>query len=63
MQSAGVTVIADGSEAAAARLRAGLDADSGLGVLRYADAGYPIAVETAAAYRLGLDGGASAGGR
>jgi urocanate hydratase len=40
MQSAGVSTTADGSEAAADRLRRGLDADTGLGVLRYADAGY-----------------------
>jgi urocanate hydratase len=47
MQSAGVTIVADGSPSAAERLLHGLDADTGLGVLRYADAGYDIAVETA----------------
>jgi urocanate hydratase len=31
------------ASAAAHRLRFGLDADTGLGVLRYADAGYPAA--------------------
>lgn len=54
MQSAGVTIVADGTEAAAGRLRRGLDADTGLGVLRYADAGYPQARAVAAAARLGL---------
>jgi len=54
MQSAGVSIVADGTEQAAGRLRRGLDADSGLGVLRYADAGYEIARSTAAATALGL---------
>lgn len=54
MQSAGVTIVADGSEAAASRLRAALDSDSGLGVLRYADAGYPLALSAAAEAGLGL---------
>ncbi|SDK14472.1 urocanate hydratase [Paenibacillus sp. OK060] len=40
MTSAGVTIVADGSEASDARLRTALDNDTGLGVLRYADAGY-----------------------
>ena len=54
MQSAGVTIVADGSAAAAARLRRGLDADSGLGVLRYADAGYSEAMSAASRAGLGL---------
>ncbi|TMC99110.1 MAG: urocanate hydratase [Chloroflexi bacterium] len=54
MQSAGVTVIADGTEAAETRLRHGLDADTGLGVLRYADAGYEIAAQAASSAGLGL---------
>jgi urocanate hydratase len=54
MQSAGVTIVADGTEGAGRRLRRGLDADSGLGVLRYADAGYPAARAAAAAGGLGL---------
>jgi urocanate hydratase len=54
MQSAGVTVIADGTEAAAERIRLGLDADTGLGVLRYADAGYEIATTAARDAGLGL---------
>jgi urocanate hydratase len=62
MQSAGVTITADGSEAAAQRLRRGLDADSGIGVLRYAEAGYPIARDAAERGGLGLRG-AGAGER
>ncbi|KOY14881.1 urocanate hydratase [Paenibacillus xylanivorans] len=40
MTSAGVTIVADGSEESDTRLRTALDNDTGLGVLRYADAGY-----------------------
>ena len=54
MQSAGVTIVADGSDGAGERLRRGLDADSGLGVLRYADAGYPDAQSAASRAGLGL---------
>jgi urocanate hydratase len=54
MQSAGVTIVADGSDGAAERLARGLDADSGLGVLRYADAGYSEAMSAAATAGLGL---------
>jgi len=54
MQSAGVTIVADGTEGAGVRLRRGLDADSGLGVLRYADAGYTAALSTARSAGLGL---------
>ncbi len=60
MQSAGVTIVADGTEAAGERLRHGLDADTGLGVLRYADAGYELAAQAARAGGLGLGTG---GGR
>jgi urocanate hydratase len=60
MQSAGVTIVADGTEAAAERLRHGLDADTGLGVLRYADAGYELAAQVARTAGLGLETG---GGR
>jgi urocanate hydratase len=45
-QSAGVTVTADGSAAAAGRLAAVLSGDTGIGVVRHADAGYSEAVET-----------------
>jgi urocanate hydratase len=47
MTSAGVTVIADGTSAAAERLRLTLTNDTSLGVLRYADAGYEEAVNAA----------------
>lgn len=46
-QSAGVTVVADGTPAAARRLEAVLTADTGIGILRYADAGYELAASTA----------------
>jgi urocanate hydratase len=52
--SAGVTTVADGTEQAAERLSRVLTNDTGLGVLRYADAGYETAVETAQAAGLGL---------
>jgi len=45
MQSAGVSVVADGSTGAASRLRLALDLDSGLGVLRHATAGYAEAAD------------------
>ncbi|OUJ16845.1 urocanate hydratase [Acetobacter sp. DsW_063] len=41
MTSAGVTTIADGSSEADERLRLTLTNDTSLGVMRYADAGYP----------------------
>jgi urocanate hydratase len=52
-QSAGLTVVADGSEAAARRLAGALDADTGLGILRYADAGCEEARAAAEAHGLG----------
>jgi urocanate hydratase len=52
--SAGVTVIADGTEAAALRLERALEADTALGVLRHADAGYAEALECADEFGLGL---------
>jgi urocanate hydratase len=48
MQSAGVSIVADGRPETAVRLRRTLDADSGLGVLRHALAGYPDAVTSVA---------------
>jgi urocanate hydratase len=41
MTSAGVTVIADGSREAEERIALSLTNDTSLGVMRYADAGYP----------------------
>ncbi|OBZ14124.1 urocanate hydratase [Bacillus sp. FJAT-27264] len=45
MTSAGVTIVADGTEASDLRLRTALDNDTGIGVLRYADAGYDESLE------------------
>lgn len=47
MQSAGVSLVADGTDSAAQRLKAALDADTGLGVVRYAEAGYDEAAVAA----------------
>ena len=51
---AGMVIVADGTEAAAARLARVLRNDPGLGVIRHADAGYEIAKETADRFGLGL---------
>ena len=45
MTSAGVTVVADGTEAADQRLRLSMTNDTASGVLRYADAGYEEALD------------------
>jgi urocanate hydratase len=52
-QHAGQVIVADGTEAAARRLERVLTNDPGMGVVRHADAGYDIAVETAR--REGVD--------
>jgi len=44
--SAGMTVIADGTESAAKRIARALFVDPAIGVVRHADAGYPLAEET-----------------
>jgi urocanate hydratase len=54
MTSCGVTVTADGTAEASFRLERVQTADTGLGVLRYADAGYEEAEETAGEAGLGL---------
>jgi len=54
MISAGSTVVADGTLESDLRLSTALTADTGLGVLRFADAGYPEAIETAERAHLGL---------
>jgi urocanate hydratase len=46
-QHSGMVIVADGSDAAAERLARVLVNDSGSGVMRHADAGYELAVETA----------------
>jgi urocanate hydratase len=44
---AGMVVVADGSDDARERLGCVLTTDSGMGVVRHADAGYELAIETA----------------
>jgi urocanate hydratase len=51
---AGMVVLADGTEDAAARLERVLTADPGTGVMRHADAGYPDAVQFASEQGLDL---------
>ncbi len=46
---AGMVMVADGTEARAERLDRVLTVDPGIGVARHAAAGYPEAIETAAA--------------
>jgi urocanate hydratase len=53
-QHAGMVVVADGTDAAARRLARVLYNDPGSGVMRHADAGYDIAIETARAKGLRL---------
>jgi len=53
MTSAGVTLVADGTAAADLRLAQALTNDTSIGVMRYADAGYPEAVAEAAAQGIG----------
>lgn len=45
MQSAGITVVADGTHEASERLQLSLSNDTSLGVLRYADAGYEASLD------------------
>jgi urocanate hydratase len=49
---AGMVVVADGSDEARERLACVLTTDPGLGVIRHADAGYELAIETADAQGL-----------
>jgi urocanate hydratase len=49
---AGMVIVADGTDDAEARLRRVLRNDPGMGVIRHADAGYEIAIETAKANDL-----------
>jgi urocanate hydratase len=46
-QHAGQVIVADGTEAAAARLARVLTTDPGMGIVRHADAGYPEAIAAA----------------
>jgi len=53
---AGMVIVADGTDEAAARLSRVLRNDPGMGVIRHADAGYDIARATAKANDLDLEG-------
>ncbi|WP_372528900.1 urocanate hydratase [Piscinibacter sp.] len=53
-QHAGMVIVADGTDAAAKRLARVLVNDSGSGVMRHADAGYELALQTARAQGLKL---------
>jgi urocanate hydratase len=52
---AGMVIVADGTDAAAARLKRVLNNDPAMGVIRHADAGYDIALDTARKFRLDLE--------
>jgi urocanate hydratase len=51
---AGMVIVADGTDAAAARLARVLRNDPGTGVIRHADAGYELAQQTAKEYELDI---------
>ncbi|HJV18699.1 MAG TPA: urocanate hydratase [Sediminibacterium sp.] len=51
---AGMVIVADGTDDAAVRLSRVLRNDPGMGVIRHADAGYEIAMDTAKKFGLGL---------
>ena len=51
---AGMVIVADGTDEAAARLSRVLRNDPGMGVIRHADAGYEVAIETATTHSLDL---------
>ncbi len=53
-QHSGMVIVADGTDAAAARLANVLVNDSGSGVMRHADAGYELAIATAKKQGLNL---------
>jgi urocanate hydratase len=50
----GMVIVADGTDAAEARLKRVLHNDPGMGVIRHADAGYDIAKDWARTHRLDL---------
>jgi urocanate hydratase len=58
-QHAGVVIVCDGTEAAAKRIARVLWNDPATGVMRHADAGYEIAIETARKFGLDLPGNAT----
>jgi urocanate hydratase len=51
---AGLVIVADGLPNTARRLERVLTTDPGLGIVRHADAGYPLAIETARRHGLTL---------
>ena len=51
---AGMVIVADGTDEAAARLSRVLRNDPGIGVIRHADAGYDIALDTSRKYGLDI---------
>jgi urocanate hydratase len=53
-QHAGLVIVCDGTDAAARRLERVLFNDPAIGVVRHADAGYELALETAQAAQLDL---------
>lgn len=53
-KSAGITIVADGTTGAVERLTNTLDCDTGMGILRHADAGYETAQEARRRARLDL---------
>jgi urocanate hydratase len=52
---AGMVIVADGTDDAEKRLKRVLRNDPGMGVIRHADAGYEVAIETAKEHGLDLD--------
>ncbi len=52
---AGMVIVADGTDEAQERLKRVLRNDPGMGVIRHADAGYDLAIETAKKHGLDLD--------
>jgi urocanate hydratase len=55
-QHAGVVIVCDGTEAAAKRIARVLWNDPATGVMRHADAGYELAIESARKHKLDLPG-------
>jgi urocanate hydratase len=51
---AGMVIVADGTDDAAARLKRVLKNDPGMGVIRHADAGYSTAQATAKEHNLDI---------
>jgi urocanate hydratase len=51
---AGMVIVADGTDEAATRLKRVLHNDPAMGVIRHADAGYDIAIDTARKHRLDI---------